>query len=50
MALVANCNAAKGKKFSPSDFNPMAEKSKPAKLTPKESIDALLQVFVKNGS
>lgn len=50
MALTANCHASKGKKFTAKDFNPMVEKSQTIKLSPRESVDALLKVFVKNGS
>lgn len=50
MCLIANVNAAKGKRFKPADFNPMLQKAKRVTLSPKESIEVLLKVFVQNGS
>ena len=51
MALQINMNRKKGARaISPSELNPYTEKKSQAnlKLSPKESMDALKRVFVKN--
>ena len=50
MCLIANVNAAKGKRFKPSEFNPLLQKAKQVTLSPQESIEVLLKVFIPNGS
>lgn len=48
MALFANANAAKGKKYSPDDFNPFGKKqSQGAKISSKEEAESLLEKMRK---
>mgnify|MGYP003331862022 CR=1 len=44
MALFANANAAKGKKYSPEDFHPFSQmKRSQGQVSSKEEADALLE-------
>lgn len=47
MALIANCNTSKGKRFKPSQFDPYAEAKKPKQMTAEEKEAAAL-AFMKS--
>jgi len=48
MALFANANAAKGKKYSPDDFNPFSKMdSNQGQVSSQEEAEALLEKMKK---